>query len=337
MGYDSEIVNKFLQVIEKEISLSDVCEEMKMVPLEVMGLVNYVKSRGINVAIKNADDDIFMINMGDVKFHEKNTYNFSTDDNHSFKFIAIADLRLGSKSQQLSILNDIYLKGHEMDFNNVILCGNISAGLYSLTDIYAETNFIDDTQGQVNYITKNYPRIDGMKTYFITGKIDDKHLSQKKINIGKRISESRDDMIYLGENSCDIMIDKVLLQVLSCKLSKTYTVSYRTQQQIDSYRSEDKPDILLYGGLLQMEKFSYRNVKAISVPSVCATTKEMMEKRYSNTIGAWYVTVRTNNRGKLESVTAICSPYYLTNKDDYLSAKPLRVLEDEEMKLTRKK
>ena len=336
MKYDEEVVNKFLRFIEKEKSISLICIEMKMSSLEVMGLVNYIKSQGINIAIKNAYDDISMVNMGDMEFHEKNTYNFATDASNEFKFIAIADTRLGSKSQQLSILNDIYLKGHEMGFDNVILCGNISAGLYSLTDIYAETNFVDDTQGQIDYIINNYPRVDGMKTYFITGKTDDKHLKQEKINIGKRISEARDDMIYLGENSCDVMIDKTIMQILNCKLGKTYTVSYRTQQQVDSYRSEDKPDMLLYGGLLQMEKFTYRTVKVISVPSVCATTKEMNEKRYSNTIGAWYVTVRTNNKGKLESVTAICSPYYLTAKNDYLSAKPL-VIEDNAKTLKRKK
>ena len=174
------------------------------------------------------------------------------------------------------------------------------------------------------YIVEHYPYLEGMKTYFITGKIDDKHLKQNKINIGKRISELREDMIYLGENSCDIIIDKSIMRLFNCKLGKTYTVSYRTQQQIDSFRSEDKPDIMLYGGLLQMEKYTYRSVKCISVPSVCATSKEMSEKRYSYTIGAWYVTIRTDKKGNLESVNAISSPYYITAKDDYLNAKSLK-------------
>ena len=324
MKFSEETIEKFLEFIKKERTLTAICQEMEMNPYEVLGLVNYVKSCGINIAIKNAFDDISMINMGDLQFKEKNTYNFNTNDFNEFKFIAIADTRLGSKSQQLSILNDIYQKGHDMGYDNVLLCGNISAGIYPLTDIYAETNFTDDTLSQLNYIITHYPKVEGMKTYFITGKIDDKHLKLNKINIGKRISELREDMIYLGENSCDIIIDKTLMSLFSCKLGKTYTVSYRTQQQIDSFRSEDKPDIMLYGGLLQMEKYTYRNVKCISIPSVCATTKEMSEKRYSNTIGAWYVTIRTNKKGKLESVNAISSPYYITNKDDYLNAKILK-------------
>ena len=54
--------------------------------------------------------------------------------------------------------------------------------------------------------------------------------------------------------------------------------------------------ILIYGGLLQMEQYTYRNVKCISTPSVCATDKEMNTKRYANTVGAWYVTIKAKQR-----------------------------------------
>ena len=74
-----------------------------------------------------------------------------------------------------------------------------------------------------------------------------------------------------------------------------------------------------------MEKFTYRNVECISVPSVCATTKEMSDKRYSNTIGAWYVTVSTNKYGYLKDVKAMDSVYYKTNKDDYMKPKILKI------------
>ena len=325
MKYDDEIIKNFLNFIEKEKSLTAACVEMDMKPYDVLGLVYYIRSKGVNIAMKNTTDDIFMVNMGDCAFVEKNSYSFSTNEFDEFKFIVIADTRLGSTSQQLSILNDIYLKGHLMGYDNVILCGNISAGLYKLTNVYAETNFINDTYGQIDYIVNHYPEVEGMKTYFITGKIDDKHLSSKsKINIGKRIAEQRKDMIYLGENSCDVVIDDTVMRLFSTKLNKTYTVSYRTQQQAMAFRSEDKPDIMLYGGLLQSDKFTYRGIKILSIPSVCATTKEMSEKRYSNTIGAWYVTVKTDKRGKLESVKALSSLYYKTNKDDYLNAKVLK-------------
>lgn len=319
------IKEKLLELTKKEISLTSICEELKLNDYEVLGLIRELRLEGINIIIQKKDDDIYLFNKGEQELNENNTYNFSTDENHEFKFIAISDTRFGSKFQQLSILNDIYLKGFEMGYRNVILCGNISEGLYALTNIYAESNFLDDTLRQVDYITSYFPHIDGMTTYFITGSKDEKHLKNNKINIGKRISDIREDMIYLGYTSCTIKIDKTIMLVFNPKLAKTYTVSYRAQQQIDSFRSEDKPDILLYGGLLQMEKFTYRSVSCISVPSVCATTKEMSDKRYSNTVGAWYITIKTNKHGYLQEVRAIDSVYYKTNKDDYLKPKVLKI------------
>lgn len=170
-------------------------------------------------------------------------------------------------------------------------------------------------------MVKNYPQFENIKTYFITGPKDQKHLKQNNINIGRRISNSRPDLIYLGQGSSTINIDNTTMKVLNSKLAKTYTVSYRAQQHIDSFRSEDKPDILLLGGLLQMEKMTYRDVACLSIPSVCATTEEMDDKRYSNTIGAWFVTVKTDEKGKLESIRALDSVYYRTDKDEYKKGK----------------
>lgn len=310
-----ETIDKFLEFIKKEKNIKAVSKMLGKSDFEVLGLARDLIDSGINIIVKQYDDGFHLLNQGDTINKDIGTYTFKTNDENEFSFVAISDTRLGSKSQQLAILNDIYKKAQQQGIKNVILCGNISAGLKPMTD--TESNFIDDTQAQIDYIINNYPKYEGITTYFISGKLDDKHLSKNNINIGKRISSSRPDMIYLGENICDIIIDRVKMQVMNSRLSKTYTSSYRTQQTLDAYRSEDKPDILLYGGLLQMEKYSYRGVKCISVPSVCATDNEMKTKRYSNTIGAWYVTIKTDEKGLLDSVNATNSPYYISNKLDY--------------------
>jgi len=313
--YDTELTEKLLELIKKEKNISVVAKALELNEFELLGLVDDLINDGVNIIVKQYDDGIHLLNQGDIIDKDISTYSFNTNEANEFSFVAISDTRLGSKSQQLAILNDIYRKADEMGIKNVILCGNISAGLKPITD--TESNFIDDTQAQIDYIIQNYPKYEGITTYFIAGKLDEKHITSHNINIGKRIADSRDDMIYLGENICDITIDKVKMQIINSRLNKTYTASYRTQQTIDAYRSEDKPDILLYGGLLQMEKYTYRDVNCITIPSVCATDNEMKTKRYANTIGAWYVTVKTNEKGLLESVNALNSPYYVSNKNDY--------------------
>lgn len=320
-----ELLQSLMEYTNRETKLSDLVEELEINEYEILGLVKELRDQGINISVKAHDDDIYLFNQGEREQNNENTYKFSTNASHEFKFIAISDTLIGSKYQQLSLLNDIYQKGYEMGYENVLLCGNLTAGLYPITNTYADSCFLSDTMLQVDYIIKNYPEVAGMKTYFITGPTDEKHLKKHKINIGKRISDSRKDMIYLGFNSCMVEIDKAKMFVNCSKLGKTYTVSYRSQQQIDSFRSEDKPDIFLLGGLLQMEKYTYRDVMAISVPSVCATTKEMTEKRYQNTIGAWYITIKTNQKGYIESVRALDSVYYISNKNDYTKTRVLKI------------
>ncbi len=319
-----ELTDKLKRLTEKEISLSDLTNKLDTNEYEILGAVNKLREEGINITVSKMDDDIYLFNQGERERESDYSYKFDTGNSHEFKFIAISNPIIGSKYQQLSILEDIYQKGHEIGYDNVILCGNLTPGLYSVTNTYNDSCFLNDTMMQVNYIVSNYPKIEGMKTYFILGPNDEKHLKKNKINIGKRISDARDDMIYLGFNSCNANIDKTKMFIMCSKLAKTYTVSYRSQQQVDSFRSEDKPDILLLGGLLQMEKYKYRDVKILSVPSVCATTNEMTDKRYQNIVGAWYITVNTNQKGYLDSVNARGSVYYTTNKNDYAKARVLK-------------
>ena len=142
--------DRLLQMLDKEKSLTQLCSNLELNKLEILGLVSKIKESGQNIVIKRLDDDIYLINHGEREIKDKNQFSINSNKNHEFKFVAFSDTRLGSKSEQLTILNDIYMKAYEMGYNNAILCGNISAGLYPITDIYAETNFIDDTFAQVD-------------------------------------------------------------------------------------------------------------------------------------------------------------------------------------------
>ena len=243
--YSKETIDQLLELTKKEKHISLVSSALELSDYEIIGLARDLNEAGFNIVVKQFDDGFHIINQGDLIDKETSTYSFETDDSNEFKFVGLSDVRLGANNQQLEILNDIYRKAQEMGIHNVIICGNISAGLKPITD---DSNFIPDTQAQIDYIVSNFPKYEGIKTYFISGKLDDKHLSKKQINIGKRISEAREDMVYLGEDICDITVDRVKMQVMAANLAKTYTASYRVQQIIDAARSEDKPDVFVYGG-----------------------------------------------------------------------------------------
>lgn len=143
---NKEKSEKIKQLTKKEISLSDISQQLGINEYEVMALIRELRLTGINIVTQQRDDDIYMYNHGEKELSDENSYQFYTDEENEFKFVAISDTRFGSKSQQLSILNNIY----------------------------SESNFLDDTLRQVDYITEYYPAVEGMTKYFITGAKDEK-------------------------------------------------------------------------------------------------------------------------------------------------------------------
>ena len=175
--YSKEKIDQLLELTKKEKHISLVSSALELSDYEIIGLARDLNEAGYNIVVKQFDDGFHIINQGDVIDKETSTYSFETDESNEFKFVGISDVRLGANNQQLAILNDIYRKAQEMGIHNVILCGNISAGLRPITD--TESNFIDDTQAQIDYIVANYPKVEGITTYFISGKEDDKHIFLK--------------------------------------------------------------------------------------------------------------------------------------------------------------
>ena len=152
---NTELLDKLKELAKKEISLNDLCKILNLNEYEILSLVAELRKEGISIITKRKDDDIYMFNDGEKDPLEENSYSFKTNDKHELSFVVISDTRFGSKSQQLSILNDIYTNASKMGIKNVLHCGNISEGLYSINNKYAHTLFLDDTWIQVNYIAEN--------------------------------------------------------------------------------------------------------------------------------------------------------------------------------------
>ena len=136
-----EELEKLKKLTENEISLTEVAKILEKNSYQILGLLHELRLQGINIVIQRRDDDIYMYNHGERELENNNKFNFYTNEFNEFKFVVIADTRIGSKHQQLSILNDIYQKAYDMGYMNVFLVGNISEGLYPLTNVYSEDNF----------------------------------------------------------------------------------------------------------------------------------------------------------------------------------------------------
>ncbi len=329
---EKEKKEELLEFIKKEKSLEEIGKHFEISTNEVMGLVKELIDDGYNISEVIKNGDVQIMNKGTTDFTADNHYTIYTDKSNE-KILAISDICLGSKYQQLTFLNEVYKKAYQEGVRKVIICGNISAGLLPSKSIYYNSLFKYDTQGQAEYIINNFPKIDGMTTYFITGDKDHIHDLKNSESIGKMIADKRDDMIYLGPSHCTIdlihkdeesgkVLEQAKILVRHPKRKGAYTVSYKQQQYISSIRSEDKVDMILHGHYLQCEKMHFRGVDEITVPGMTATTPKMKDDGENNTTGAWILDIQMKKKG-IEKVVPTFIPSYQTIKNDYLTAKPI--------------
>lgn len=327
-----EIRVDLLDFIKKERTLEETSKHFDISENEIMGYIRQLSDEGFQISTVIKDNQIQIMNKGTTDFTADNDYEIEIDSN-GFKTLVISDLNLGSKYQQLSFINEVYKKAYDEGVRNVIVCGDISAGLISPKNIYYNSLFKYDTHSQAEYIINHFPKLEGMTTYFITGDKDHTHDIKNSESIGKMIAEKRKDMVYLGPNHCTVnlvhkdketgkILEQAKVLVRHPKGKIAYTLSYKPQQYISSMRSEDKVDMVLHGHYLQCEKMHFRGVEEISVPGMTATTPKMKDEGIQNSVGAWILDITLKKKG-IDRVIPTFIPCYQTIQNDYLYAKQL--------------
>lgn len=328
-----EIRLELLEFIKKERTIDEINKQFNISRNEIMGFIKTLTEEGFMISTVIKDNEIQIMNKGTTDFTADNDYDIEIDSNNE-KILVISDLNLGSKYQQLSFINEVYKKAYAEGVRKVIICGDISAGLISQKNIYYNSLFRYDTQSQAEYIIDNFPQLDNMTTYFITGEKDHTHDIKNSTSIGKLINSKRPDMVYLGPNHCTInlihkektngkILEHAKILVRHPKGKIAYTLSYKPQQYISSMRSEDKVDMVLHGHYLQCEKMHFRGVEEVSVPGMTATTPKMKDDGINNTVGAWILDIYLKKQG-IEKVVPTLIPCYQTIQNDYLYTKPIK-------------
>lgn len=130
------------------------------------------------------------------------------------KFGIVSDTHLGSRKEMLNELHTFYAICKKSGVNTIFHCGDILDGngrMYrgQLSEIHTY-----GAMAQAKYVVKNYPKVEGIKTYFINGNHDLSFYNENGIDIGEIIASKRQDMIYLGHYTGDVTLDKVIVRMI---------------------------------------------------------------------------------------------------------------------------
>lgn len=310
-----------LNYLKKETSISSIAENMNISVYEVSGIINELKSEGFNILHIIRNNEEVALNLGNESLRKQSFIELPI--NGEFTFLALSDTRLCSYYEQMSILKEIYLRAFKEGALFALHLGDITEGIHT-NNYLKDTIFAHDTYSQKEYVVNNYPYIDDFKTYFIIGDHDETHLKMDG-NIGKMISNERDDMVYLGQRRAVVRAGNTNILMRHPKGKVAYTMSYKSQRHINAMRSEDKVNIVLNGHWCYMDEYVLRKVNQFSIPSVVANTPEMDFLDTPNTVGAYLITVKLDEKGNFKKTTYRRICYYQTIKEDYRRIKPLRL------------
>ena len=196
------------------------------------------------------------------------------------RFVVISDTHIGSiyspDEWQDSVSdyvnhNDVEAVFHCGDLVEGMKIGRIGTQIYELSDIGYEAQKAKSLQILSKY---NVP------IYIISGNHDFYYQEYAGANIIKSLSDTLDNLTYIGHDSADIDIDGAVIRLFhGGDGSNSYAVSYRLQKLCEAITGGNKPNILLAG---HVHKFCYifeRNIHAISVPCMQMQTDFMRGKK----------------------------------------------------------
>ena len=329
---EEEILEKLKYRLIKGENVSTLCRDLKISDVSLFGYIRNLKDTSININLTNKSGDMFLKINNSPDYSKENIYNIKEDINDTTKIGVISDLRFGSKNEQISLLNDMYKKFALDGVKYVIIAGNLLEGKYNSNDerTYGKSLITNDSYAQAEHLIEYFPKVEGIKTLFITGDTD--HTWNKELNVGEYIASSRDDMIYLGPKSCTINLNNVSFRVENLKKTgESYTIAYPPQKYSRSMASHEDYDFILIGGTLTAQDFpQIRDTRIFTIPSVVERTPKMKAASQQNEMGSYEFEITFNKLGKLKRLVPLLSPYYVPSKEGYLSIKPLELTKDDE-------
>ena len=320
---------EFEQKNDRHICCSQECADIRKAILvrqnRIEGKSSYSEDK-IEKNVKASTDDLisemhkrgFFVTKQPETTGERFEVDMTMFEGDVMRFAVMSDTHLCSKQQQLSHLRSFYRLCADREIEMVLHIGDLCEGTGKQHEGQIYDLFIHGQDEQTDYIVENYPRETGITTHFILGSHDESFWKMSGYDIGRRVSEQRDDMKYLG--FADAYIDiapNVDINLHHPDGGTAYALSYNAQKRVEAYPPELKPRIALFGHYHRcMWMPAYRNVDAFLVPCFQSQTLFLKKKKIYPIIGGWLIDVTINEDG-LARVQPECIRFYEPIDNDY--------------------
>jgi len=258
------------------------------------------KNKELGLRIQQLEDHNYQLTTALAKMKKRTERNIHDYQSEPIRFGLVSDTHLGSLFANTDLLDFAYDYFAEEGITQVYHSGDILAGEHMYRGQEYELAYIGADTQILNCI-EHYPRREGIITHFITGNHDHSYWKRAGISVGEKIEAQRSDMIYLGMDEADVILESggnsIVLRLFHPAKGTAYAISYQIQKFIESLSGGHKPNIACIGHYHKTEYLFYRNIHAFQSGCVEHQTPFMRGRNIAAMMGFWIIEVVINSTG----------------------------------------
>lgn len=294
-----EFANRVYKYIRNGMSIETFMEKFHVSEIELYGIIELCKIYGKDVSLEKSNDTL-ILRKSIKRKSATNKLELNSPKLNNNQICVISDTHFGNIHNQLHLVNQIYEEAYNRGIKTVLHVGDVVDGNYPNRPENPRQQFLHGFDEQAGYVVDMYPEIEGMTTYYILGSHDETHYKNGMATVNDWISRCRKDMVYLGQDTGEINVDKVKIVLDHPGGGSAKSLSYKPQKRIEMLESHTKPKILLIGHYHKSYAFSYRNVQCILVPALCGKTQFQQKQGLSNALGAYFLDIYSDKSGNIQ-------------------------------------
>ncbi len=238
------------------------------------------------------------------------------------RFGFVTDTHLGSTKAREDVLEIAYEHFRREGIARVFHAGNMVDGYHQRFNAYElKPEAGPSVDRQLIYCARHYPKVKGIKTYFITGDDHEGWWSKRSgINIGEHMEDvfrrqGREDLEYIGHIESDVQFELKgtpgsYMRVMHPGQGTAYAISYTTQKISESLQGGEKPAIQLVGHFHKHNTDYHREVWSIQGGCLQDQTVFMRKRKIQAHLGYCIVEVMQCSDGTLQSRRCQFEPYF---------------------------
>jgi len=301
-----EEYQKVLKTLRVERTLESLGRLLKRSQKEVLVLMEELKDNGYQVVSRVSGGSVCFLYIPKPEVVEEEYYCAHTGE--SFTLALVSDTHKGSNFFAKEALDKFYRYAYSKGVRDFYHAGDVTDGFYKSRDTNWFEQYAHGFSEQLNDCISNYPRLDGVTTYFITGNHDLTHTFNGGANLGwelgGREDRARKDMVYLGHNFAKVWLTpKVDLNLVHPTDGGAWAVTHKIQKIIDSAEGVRKSKILAVGHYHKMAWIEWKGTHGFVMPSFQNQTPFMRDNNLASYVGGIILTIKVDSNGDLISVT----------------------------------